>query len=273
MIEINNASLYYRKANPVLSNVSLNLAKGHYYGLFGKNGEGKTSLLKMMCGGLNPTGGAINVEHQNMATRNAETFKKITLVPEMVLLPNVNCSVFLKMNAPFYPNFNYSNFHKMLEQFHIPVSGKLSNLSQGQQKKTAIAFGLAAKTPWLLLDEPTNGLDIPSKQQFQTILSEFFNADQGVIISTHQIQDIENLIDQVLILDNQKIVFNYSLEEIENKFLFETTNILKEDHLLYHEKQGMSFNTLQKNVLKIPGTINLALLFNAAINPSINLYK
>jgi len=273
MIEINNTSFYYKKTNPVISNVSLNLEQGHCYGLLGKNGEGKTSLLKLMCGGLNPISGNINVQQQPMANRNADSFRQITLVPEVVLLPPVTSKSYLKMNAPFYPNFSYTNFHTMLEQFHIPTTGNLSNFSQGQQKKTAIAFGLATKTPWLLLDEPTNGLDIPSKQQFQTILSEFFNADQGVIISTHQIQDIENLIDQVLILDNQKIVFNYSLEEIENKFLFETTNALKEDAVLYHEKQGMAFNTLQKNILKTPSTINLALLFNAAINPSINLNK
>jgi len=159
----------------------------------------------------------------------------------------------------------------MLAQLHIPTKGKLSDFSQGQQKKTAIAFGLATQTPWLLLDEPTNGLDIPSKQEFQRLLTEFFNPDQGVIISTHQIQDIENLIDQVLILNNQEIAFNHSLEEIENKFFFTHTNNLDEYAVIYHEKQGMAFNTLQKNPLKTPSTVNLALLFNAAINPSINL--
>lgn len=268
MIEINNTHFSFGKRE-IIQNLNLKLSEGKCYGLLGLNGAGKTTLLKLICGGLIPKQGEVQLCGQPMSARSTKSYSNVYLVPEIVLLPNVTLGVFLKMNSPFYSHFDKELFLKMLEQLQVPTNLKLGNLSQGQQKKLAIAFGMATKTAWLLLDEPTNGLDIPSKQQFQRLLAQQINQDPGIIISTHQIQDIDGLIDQVLVLHNSNIGFNESIEKIETTYRFNSTTT-EPSNALYQEKHGMAYHIIENNMSEEPKPVNLALLFNAIIsNPSI----
>ena len=100
----------------------------------------------------------------------------------------------------FYPKFDHKLFKTLCNEFEIPMENKLDEMSYGQKKKTLISFGIACNTRLILLDEPTNGLDIPSKSQFRKIIAKSTNPGNCILISTHQIKDIENLIDHVLII-------------------------------------------------------------------------
>lgn len=264
MIIINNLNVAYGKRETILSDLNAQLSPGHCFGLLGMNGAGKTTLLKAIMGGIIPKSGKITCHRFDTAHRNNSSFEQMYWVPEIVLLPNVKLHTFLKMNACFYPNFNQETFNSMLEVLQVPKTNMLNALSQGQQKKLAIAFGLAVGTSWLILDEPTNGLDIPSKQQFQKLMSQYMSPEQGIIISTHQIDDIKNLIDHVLILHNQKMVLSASIQELESSYCTEDINHPTDNsNTIYQEENGLGYKVLSKNTSQTEAPIDLKLLFNA----------
>jgi ABC-2 type transport system ATP-binding protein len=167
------------------------------------------------------------------------------------------------MYAPFYPTFRDDICKACVESFEINLSDRLSKMSQGQRKKVAITLALAAHTPLLLMDEPTNGLDIPSKATFRRLVASLIDDNQTVIISTHQVRDLESLIDTVLILDQRQILLNKTLNEIGEKLYFGP--LLPEEKALYSEPtpQGTIGVTARED--KEETAVSLELLFNAAI--------
>ena len=267
MIEIQNLTIRYKPISPILDNITLMLKPGHCYGLLGLNGAGKTTFLKALTGGITPKNGSVYCNYNNMACKNSDELKNIYWLPEIIALPQVSIKTFIKMNAPFYLQFDEKLFFNILKDFDVPKSSLLNKISQGQQKKFAIAFALATKTAWLLMDEPTNGLDIPSKQQFQKVLSQTINEEQGIIISTHQTADIETLVDHILILHQKNIALNESIENIENTFSSTFVNQLPKDNkYFYAEKEGLGHRILEFNKSRTPNPISLNFLFNAVIS-------
>ena len=263
MITLKELSFSYSRKKEVLDRINLEVGSGHICGLLGKNGEGKTTLLNLLSGQIFPDQGSCLVLEEIPSERNARFLQQIFLLPEEISMPEVTAIEYIKMYAPFYPTFRDDICKACVESFEINLSDRLSKMSQGQRKKVAITLALAAHTPLLLMDEPTNGLDIPSKATFRRLVASLIDNNQTVIISTHQVRDLESLIDTVLILDQRQTLLNKTLNEIGEKLYFGP--LLPEEKALYSEPtpQGTIGVTARED--KEETAVSLELLFNAAI--------
>lgn len=263
MITLKELSFSYSRKKEVLDRINLEVGSGHICGLLGKNGEGKTTLLNLLSGQIFPDQGSCLVLEEIPSERNARFLQQIFLLPEEISMPEVTAIEYIKMYAPFYPTFRDDICKACVESFEINLSDRLSKMSQGQRKKVAITLALAAHTPLLLMDEPTNGLDIPSKATFRRLVASLIDDNQTVIISTHQVRDLESLIDTVLILDQRQILLNKMLNEIGEKLYFGP--LQPEEKALYSEPtpQGTIGVTARED--KEETAVSLELLFNAAI--------
>ncbi|WP_297905702.1 ABC transporter ATP-binding protein [uncultured Parabacteroides sp.] len=263
MITLKELSFSYNRKKEVFDRINLEVRPGHICGLLGKNGEGKTSLLNLLSGQVFPNQGSCLVLEETPSERSARFLRQIFLLPEDISMPEVTATEYIKMYAPFYPTFRDDIYKACIESFEINVSERLSNMSQGQRKKVAITLALATHTSLLLMDEPTNGLDIPSKATFRKLVASLVDDSQTVIISTHQVRDLESLIDTVLILDQGQILLNKTLDEISEKLYF---GLVKPDGKSYYSEstpQGTIGVTARDG--KEETGVSLELLFNAAI--------
>jgi ABC-2 type transport system ATP-binding protein len=219
MISIQDLSFSYKK-KPLFEGLNLQFEAGHIYGLLGKNGTGKSSLLRNIAGLLSPKKGSIKVNGFTPFERLPLFLEDVFLVPEEFYLPNVTIPDLIKNYSPFYPRFNSSKFNNYISVFEIPADSTLHDMSYGQKKKVLISFAIATTAKVLLMDEPTNGLDIISKSQFRKVLAEALDDERCIIISTHQVKDLENLIDRVTVLDEGKVLFDENIEEIAKRLSF-----------------------------------------------------
>lgn len=264
MIEAKNVSFGYKKRKLLYQNLNLKLEAGSIYGLLGKNGAGKSTLLKNFIGLLFPTSGEIAVNGFEPKKRWPSFLETIYFIPEEVYVPALTVEGYKKLFSPFYPTFNEKQFYSYLEQLDVKDKGKLNGLSFGQQKKFIIAFALACNTKVLLLDEPTNGLDIPSKIKFRKLIASIFTDDKIIFISTHQIRDLDNLIDRVIIVDNGELLLNASVSDIAEKLCFKTVSELSSpDEILYSEDSLKGFSVVARNTNAEDSKVNLEHLFNA----------
>ena len=265
MIDINNVDFSYSRRTKLLSGLSLQLEAGRIHGLLGKNGEGKSTLLKLISGLDFPSKGKIEVMGFNPLKRQPELLEEIFFLPEE--LPQLTLSIenYEKVYSPFYPNFSLEQFNQYLKEFEIENKTDLLNkLSHGQKKKVMIAFGLATNTKLLLMDEPTNGLDIPSKGQFRRMVASALSDDRCLLISTHQVHDLDSLIDNIIIMDGHEIVFNQSIENIALKLVFKVSDRKEQDEsVLYSEDTLRGLYQVCENKLNLESKVDIELLFNA----------
>ena len=267
MIEIKNFSFAYGKTD-VFENINLQMKSGAVYGLLGENGVGKTTLLKNICGLLRPTAGSCTVDEHVSFAREPEFLQSIFILPDELPLPDsATPERFFKELAMFYPNQSEEMFSHLATELKIDPSRKFKEMSFGQQKKSLLACALALNTEYLLLDEPTNGLDIPSKADFRRILSERIGENQTIIISTHQVKDVENLIDPIIIISNNNVLLNASVEEITRKLYFEYGGQQRPDALYSEMMPGGYLNVLVNNGMG-ESQINIEGLFNAVLRNS-----
>ncbi|MES2650887.1 MAG: ABC transporter ATP-binding protein [Bacteroidota bacterium] len=264
MIKINNLNFGYSKGKLLFKNMSMQLSAGHIYGLLGKNGAGKSSLLKNLAGLVYAESGTMDVFGYNPAKRQPSLLQQVCFIPEEFYLPSVKIDAFVKANAAFYPNFDHPYFTALLAEFDIPVAQKLINMSYGQKKKVIIAFGLATQARLIIMDEPTNGLDIPSKAQFRKIMASAMTDDRCIIISTHQVRDLDNLIDTVIMLDESSIALKASVDEITNKLCFKRVKELDET-VIYSEPSLAGYNVVMPNYHNEDSKLDIELLFNAVL--------
>ncbi len=211
MLNIEKLLFDYEGSDPLFAGLSLDVEAGKIYGLLGKNGVGKTTLLKLMTGLLFPHSGSCKMLNTDTRLRLPEILQEIYFIAEEFYVPNVTAEEYIKYYAPFYPNFDPEIFAHAAGEFELLPKKKLTKLSYGQKKKFLVAFGLAANCKLLLLDEPTNGLDIPSKSQFRKLLASSLTEDKTIVIATHQVRDLEQLIDTVVILEDGQIIYNQEL--------------------------------------------------------------
>ena len=268
MINIKNIDFAYKKTK-LFSNLSLELKPGNIYGLLGKNGAGKTSLLKIISGLLFPNTGQVEVNNFIPGQRSPEFLQDIFFLPEEYYLPGLKAMELKKVYAPFYPAFNETKFIELLNEFKLPMDQKLNSFSYGQKKKFLISFGIASNSRIFLLDEPTNGLDIPSKTQFRRIIASAGTENRLIIISTHQVRDMENLIDPIIIVDEGKVIFNESIEGVTNKL---TVKKISEEPVngtvLYSEKEIDGYKVVLANKDHDQTDIDFETLFNTVVtNP------
>jgi ABC-2 type transport system ATP-binding protein len=265
MINISNLHFKYGK-KAVFKGLHLNLEPGHIYGLLGRNGTGKSTLLRMLCGLLFPVQGSVQVDGQTPGKRQPSFLQELFFIPEEFVLPDIKVAAFEKNNAPFYPLFDTLAFSKYLGEFAIPTQLKLQAMSYGQQKKVLIAFGLACNTRVLLMDEPTNGLDIVSKSQFRKIIAGVMTDDKYILISTHQVKDLENLIDNVLVIDEGNLLFNEPTHRIQQVLRFTIAYdeaMLKQ--AIYSERAIQGNAVIIANADETEGIIDLEMLYKAIV--------
>jgi ABC-2 type transport system ATP-binding protein len=271
MIQFKNLSFGYSPKKLLYKNLSLTIDGGSIYGLLGKNGAGKSTLLKNMAGTLFPVEGEIIIDGKHPYKRQPSFLQTIYYIPEDVYVPPLTIKQYQKLYAPFYPDFNTENFNKYLKELNVIENGRLNKLSFGQQKKFVIAFALACNTQVLLMDEPTNGLDIPSKTQFRRLIASLMVDDRIIFISTHQVRDLENMIDKVIIVDNGDLLLHASIAEIGNKLCFKTVAELPTDKkVLYAEERIKGVVVVIENTGNEDTLINLEHLFNGVTgNPQM----
>lgn len=215
MISIENITYAYDRHMPVLKDFSLSFNQGGIYGLLGKNGTGKSTLLYLMTGLLCPKSGSVLVDGVPASERHPEILSRMFIVPEEYDLPPVCLSDYVRALAPFYPNFSLEVMENCLSCFEMTPDVNLGFLSMGQKKKVYMCIALATNTPYLLMDEPTNGLDILSKSQFRKAIITGMSPDRTIIISTHQVHDVEHLLDRVIIIDRNRVLLDKAISTEE----------------------------------------------------------
>ena len=223
MLHINHISFSYnKKAGDLFSDFSLSLEPGNVYGLLGKNGAGKSTLIYLMTGLLTPSEGDARLDGVNVRKRLPHTMSDIFLVPEEFELPRLTLKNYIKINAPFYPRFSMEDMERHLDVFEMAdmMDVKLNTLSMGQKKKVFMAFAFATNTRVLIMDEPTNGLDIPSKSQFRKLVTTSMTDDKMILISTHQVRDISDILDHVVIIEQSKVLLNASFADVMDRIAF-----------------------------------------------------
>ena len=267
MIEVENLSFNYgRRKSKVLEDFSMKLEKGSVYGLLGKNGTGKSTLLYLMAGLLRPRTGNVVYKGVDVKKRYSDTLQDMFLVPEEFALPNVSLKQYVKLNAPFYPNFSDELLNACLRDFDMNEDIHLGELSMGQKKKAFMCFALATNTSLLMMDEPTNGLDIPSKSQFRNVIASGMSDDKAVIISTHQVRDIDSLLDHVLIMDGSKLLLNQSVSSICEKLYFAEQGMNEPtEGALYVQPSVQGNSVILPNEYGEDSKLNLEVLFNAML--------
>ncbi|AXT53310.1 ABC transporter ATP-binding protein [Aquimarina sp. BL5] len=267
MIKIQNLRFRYPKSKVILDDVSLSFESGNIYGLFGRNGEGKSTLMKIMTGLLFPKGGSCQVFGENVSRKHIRCLQEVFFIPEDFELAALKISKYEEVNSVFYPQFSKEQFYELIKEFHLSPDENIATLSFGQKKKVLIAFGIATNTKLLLLDEPTNGLDIPSKSQFRKIIAKV--ADQGkcIVIATHQVRDLHSLINHLMILDQSKVVFDESLFEVSEHLWFGKPTD-KDKHTIIYDEPSLGGKAVLPKLDKDETDVDLELLFNAVLNES-----
>ena len=261
MITAKEVSFGYTAGRGVLNNISLTLGEGHIHGLLGCNGIGKTTLLKLICGIMRPDSGEITVDGCDAMSRQPKIFSELMILPEEFDLPNISLERYAKVTSPFYPRFDMGQMRGYCQELGVDVSERLHSMSMGQRKKAYIAFALACNVKMLIMDEPTNGLDIPSKSTFRRLLAGYVDDDRMVLISTHQVADVEQLLDNIVILDGKGVALNATTAEICRRLKF--SRATEDDVVLYAERTIAGDMAVMASDGEADTQLNIELLFNA----------
>lgn len=272
MILINELSFGYKKKQaPLFEYLNLELQEGNICGILGKNGAGKTTLLRLIAGVLFPQQGSTSVNGLVSRERQVDLLADLFYVQEEYAFPEVKMNSYVSLNAPFYPRWDEQKFQEILLDFELPENRKIKELSFGQKKKFLIAFALATNCRLLILDEPTNGLDIPSKTVFRKVVSSSLADDQCILISTHQVKDVANLLDRIVVVEGGKVIFNQDLYTISNnyRFDFHPGSALPSSYLYEEQVPGGHMVMTRNEQQDIKTDVDIEILFNAVISKSI----
>ena len=261
MIEIKDLAFSYGKT-PVLKSITTTLEEGRIYGLLGENGVGKTTLLTLLCGLKKVCSGSITTDGENPFDRTPTLLQNQFYLPDEVLPVAMKAECFAKERGAFWPDYDHSKFLEIMKEFENDPAKKMNQMSAGQLKKTYISLALACGCKYIFMDEPTNGLDIPSKTQFRSAIMKYTTDDSTIVISTHQVRDLENIIDPIIILDRQDVLLNATVEEITSKLYFDYGTQLHPESL-YSEQLPGGFIQVYPNTTGEDSKINVEALFNA----------
>ncbi len=261
MIEIKDLAFSYGKT-PILKSITTTLEEGRIYGLLGENGVGKTTLLTLLCGLKKVCSGSITTDGENPFDRTPTLLQNQFYLPDEVLPAAMKAECFAKERGAFWPDYDHSKFLEIMKEFENDPAKRMNQMSAGQLKKTYISLALACGCKYIFMDEPTNGLDIPSKTQFRSAIMKYTSDDSTIVISTHQVRDLENIIDPIIILDRQDVLLNASVEEITSKLYFDYGTQLHPESL-YSEQLPGGFIQVYPNTTGEDSKINVEALFNA----------
>lgn len=260
MIQIQNLGFSYGSLS-VLKNITMTLEEGRIYGLLGENGVGKTTLLTLLCGLKKPEAGSISVDGHDPYCREPDFLSCLMYLPDEVAPLSEKAASFARSRGVFWPKYDHEKFLSIMKEFETDPLQNMKTMSSGQLKKTYISFALACNARNILMDEPTNGLDIPSKTQFRSAIMKYTAEDSTIVISTHQVRDLENIIDPIVILDRQDVLLNASIEEITDKLYFDYGTELHPGSL-YSEQLPGGFIQVYPNTSGNESKVNIEALFN-----------
>ena len=265
MIELHELHFrYHNSPREVLDNVTLRFPAGRIVGLLGKNGTGKSTLLYLMAGLLRPQKGTVHFGSHHVADRTPEMLSDLFVVPEHIELPAMKLSRYVSLHRDFYPHFSDELLLENLRQFDLSPDVNFSTLSTGQLKKAYISFALATGTRLLLMDEPTNGLDIPSKAQFRRTVAASMSEERTIVISTHQVHDVEHLIDHIVMLRDHNVALDISTEDLCRQLRFEQRAYGEDlSDALYAETSITGTALIVPNLDGRDTPLDIELLFNA----------
>ncbi len=266
MIKIENLGFSYGD-NVVLRNITMTLEEGRIYGLLGENGVGKTTLLTLLCGLKQPKAGEITIDGHTPYKREPSFLSDQYYLSDEVSAINMRAEEYAKSYGKFWDKFDMGKFLEIMEIFENDASQKMNRMSFGQLKKTYISFALACNCRYIFMDEPTNGLDIPSKAQFRKAVTKYTSEDSTLLISTHQVRDLENIIDPIIILDRQDVLLNASIREIAEKLTFDYSNE-RNPNSLYSEMTSGGCVQVYPNTGSEESKVNIEALFN-----TVHLHK
>jgi ABC-2 type transport system ATP-binding protein len=266
MISIQNLSYGYSKKSILFKDLNFNQEAGNIVGLLGKNGAGKSTLLKVMCGLLDVKKAKVSINGHIPFKREPDFLNDVFLVTETPFYPSLSIKAYVKVYSKLYKNFDIDKMSKILENFELDETQKLQKLSHGQQKKFTIAFALATNCRLLLLDEPTNGLDIHSKSVFRKVLINAVDENQLVVISTHQVKDIESVIDKIVIIDKGEIIFENEMIPIVEKLQFKRVVSIENKDVFYSEKSVGGYDVIMPADNGEETLIDIELLFKAVLD-------
>ncbi|MEG0857883.1 MAG: ABC transporter ATP-binding protein [Terrisporobacter sp.] len=212
MIEIKNVKKKYSRAT-ALEDVSFNIYEGKITGILGLNGVGKSTILKCIAGLEKPTKGNIFIDGEVM---NYKLYNKIAFVPDVdTHFTHLSIKESFEFMKEFYKNWDEKKAYKMLEMFSLTDDKFICDLSKGNKARVKIILGFAQNTKYILLDEPFSGIDIFKREEFIKAIVEYMREDQSIVITTHEIVEIENVVDEVIILDKGKVVFDFNVSEVK----------------------------------------------------------
>jgi ABC-2 type transport system ATP-binding protein len=211
MIEINHVTKKYGRKT-VLQDVSFTVDKGQITCLIGINGAGKSTLMKAIMGLTPLTGGQIRIDGQPIGK---DLYEKIAFVPDTLTMPpSMTIRECIRFMGDFYRNWNNQRAEDLLAFFKLRPQDRVSSLSKGTAAKLNLLLGLSLNTGYLLMDEPFSGIDMFSREQIASVFTSGLIEDRGVLLTTHEIEDIEHLIDKAVLLDQGRVVREFWCEEI-----------------------------------------------------------
>lgn len=272
MITINHLDFHYQRKKKVYSDLNLTIKGGSVYALLGLNGAGKTTLLNLISGILIPESGSCTVFGHETKLRKPEMLREIFLVGDISEFPSISIDKFCDLYAGFYPRFNDQLFNHCINEFGLQHNTSLKTLSFGDKRKVILSFALATKCQLLLFDEPTNGLDIPSKATFRKLVASSLDENQSILIATHQVRDLANLMDWIIIEHCGQMIVNEPIDRIADKLSFGLPPDQITPGNLVFKADGFNQNeTVSINNTQLPSQVDIELLFNAAISNPNNL--
>ena len=293
MIQIQDLSYKYSGASEnVFDGLSLEFGEGRIYGLLGRNGVGKSTLLYLMSGLLVPRQGRVLIDGQEPRLRQPSLLEEVFFVPDEFALPNISLSQYVKFNGRMYPRFSQEVFDDCLRDFEMTDVKRLGELSLGQKKRVMVSFALATRCSLLLMDEPTNGLDIPAKNLFRKLVARHIADDQTIVVSTHQVHDVDALLDHIVIMGTRThavpssgeeglgvvaknsasdaILLDASIAELQERYAFQYRSMNEPcDDALYFEPTPQGRAVIVTNTTGEETTVNLEILFNAVVKGKV----
>lgn len=204
ILQCNSLTKCYRRGVMALNNLTLELPKGEIIGLLGPNGSGKTTLIKLAAGLLVPTYGSIAVDGKLIG---AETKAVVSYLPERTYLsPNMRVEECLNLFSTFYADFDRQRAMEMLHLLSVPVDAKIKTLSKGTREKVQLVLVMARRAKLYLLDEPIAGVDPAARDYILDTILKNYSEESTILISTHLISDIENVLDSFLFIRNGQVI-------------------------------------------------------------------
>ncbi len=219
LIEARDLTLRYGRKKTAVDRVSFELPKGRVVGLLGHNGAGKTSLMKALVG-LKGGEGSLTVLGRSPVKDRADLLTELSYIPDVAVLPRwARVHELITLMSGLQPKFSAERARQLLRRTSVGLNDKVKSLSKGMVVQVHLALIAAIDAKLMILDEPTLGLDVISRKGFyEMLIDEWCDGERSVLISTHQVEEIEALLTDVLMLDEGKLVLNLSLEAIESRF-------------------------------------------------------